>query len=144
MAARRLLILMLAVLAVSTLAAALVAPPRSPEPTTTATDEKEDAKTKPLLDSTGRLVEAKMNISKARPETIRARRGDQLAITVRSRTGGQIEMPAFGLIEDVGRDDPARFDLLADRRGKFAVRLVGSGRVIGRVRVGTTHPTQGR
>jgi hypothetical protein len=144
MAARRLLILMLAVLAVSTLAAALVAPPRSPEPTTTATDDEDGAKAKPRRESTGRLVEAKMNISRARPEAIRARRGDQLALTVRSRTGGQVEVPAFGLIEDVGRDDPARFDLLADRRGTFEVRLVGSGRVIGRVRVGTTDPTQGR
>jgi hypothetical protein len=144
MAARRLLILMLAVLAVSTLAAALVAPPRAPEPTTTATDDIERAEAKPTGDGTGRLVEAKLNISRARAETIRARPGDQLALTVRSRTGGQVEMPAFGLIEDVGRDDPGRFDLLADRRGTFKVQIVGSGRVIGRVRVGTPHTSQPR
>ena len=144
MAARRLFLLMLAVLAVSTLAAALVAPPRSPEPTTTATDDEDGAKVKPKRDNTGRLVEAKLNISRARPETIRAQPGDQLSVTVRSRTGGQVEMPAFGLIEDVGRDDPARFDLLADRRGTFEVRLVGSGRVIGKVLVGTSHRTERR
>jgi hypothetical protein len=144
MAARRLLILMLAVLAVSTLAAALVAPPRSPEPTTTTADDEDDAKAKPTRDGTGRLVEAKLNISGARPETIPARQGDQLALIVRSRTGGQVEMPGFGLIEDVGRDDPARFDLLADRLGTFEVQLVGSGRVIARVRVGTSHPTERR
>jgi YD repeat-containing protein len=144
MAARRLLILMLAVLAVSTLAAALVAPPRSPEPTTTATDDEDGATAKSTRDSTGRLVEATMNISRARPETIRARRGDQLALTVQSRTGGQVEMPAFGLIEDVGRDDPARFDLLADRLGTYEVQLAGSGRVIARVRVGASHPTERR
>jgi hypothetical protein len=128
-----LLILMLAVLGVSTLAAALLAPPPEREQEETTTEEP--APSGELRDA-GRLIETHMSVSARRPDTVRVRPGDQLSLTVRSRTGGQIEVPAFGLVEDVGRADPARFDLLAERKGVFEVRLVGSGRVIGRIAVG--------
>jgi hypothetical protein len=143
MAARRLLILMLGVLAVSTLAAALLAPAPEPEPAETTTDRVENPEAPKRRTGTGHLIEAELRTTGGRFKRIRLRPGDQLALTVRSRTGAQVEIPAFGLIEDVHRDDPARFDLLAGRRGTFEVRLVSTGRVIGRVRVGTAHPTGG-
>jgi hypothetical protein len=143
MAARRLLILMLAVLAVSTLAAALLAPPPEPEQTTTTTGEAESGDTGKPRGGAGRLIQAELNTSGRRPDRIRARAGDQLSLVVRSRTAGQIELPAFGLIDDVGRDDPARFDLLVERRGAFEVRIAGSGRVVGRIVVGRS-PTDSK
>jgi hypothetical protein len=140
MAARRLLILMLAVLAVSTLAAALLAPAPEPErtETTTAETNQQDADQTPTASE--RLIEAELSASAKRPRTVRLRRGDQLSLLVRSSTGGQVEIPAFGLIDDVGRADPARFDLLAERSGKFVVRFARTGRVVGRIVVGRRGP----
>jgi hypothetical protein len=63
------------------------------------------------------------------------RLGDELALVVRSGVADQVEIPAFGQIEDLTPDDPARFDLLPDRTGTFEVRLLEAGRVIGRIRV---------
>jgi hypothetical protein len=142
-AARRLLILMLAVLAVSTLAAALLAPPPSPEPAPTTTEDADPRDGIPHAGSR-RLVKAALSPSMRPPARIKVRRGDQLALTVRARAAGQVEIPAFGLIEDVGPDDPARFDLLSDRLGIFEVRLAGSGRVIGRIAVASPRSTRPR
>jgi hypothetical protein len=131
LAARRLLILMLAVLGVSTLAAALLAPPPEREQTETTTEESPP--TGSSSKGGGRLIEAQASVSTRRPEKFELRPGDQLSLTVRSRAGGQVEIPAFGLIEDVGPSDPARFDLLAERPGEFEVRLVDRKRVLGRI-----------
>jgi len=135
MAARRLLIVMLALLALSTLAAALVPPQgqRADTSSTGTTAESERTPKKPA--PSGRLSEQAIDASSREPQTIRMRRGDELALTVRSGAPDQVEIPAFGRIEDVGRDDPARFDLLAERTGTFEVRLVEAGRVIGRISV---------
>jgi hypothetical protein len=132
-AARRLLILMLAVLAVSTLAAALLAPPPESERTTTTTAEAPQEDANERRTGSGRLIEARVRATGRRPERIRASTGDQLALTVRSRSAGQVEIPAFGLIEDLGRADPARFDLLVDRPGVFEIRVAGAGRIVGRI-----------
>jgi hypothetical protein len=129
MAPRRLLILMLAVLAISTLGAALIAPRREgPEQTTTPTE----ARGRSTAESSGRLIEAGVRARSPRPESIRARPGDQLELTVRSATPGQIEIQRFGLLEDAGPDMPAHFSLIIDRSGSFKVRLA-TGRVIARV-----------
>jgi hypothetical protein len=134
MAARRLLILMLVLLGVSTLAAALVPPQAQREDTAseTATEATRSEAHRPP----GRLVKAKIDASRRRPRTIDLRSGDELSLVVRSRAPDQAEIPAFGLLEDVGRDDPARFDLLPERTGSFEIRLVEAGRVIGRIAVG--------
>jgi hypothetical protein len=147
MAARRLLILMLVVLAASTLAAALLAPPPESETTTTTTGEADVGDAGNPRTGSGRLVQAELNASEGRSAPIRLGSGDQLSLIVRSRTAGQIEIPAFGLIDDVGRDDPARFDLLAERPGVFEVRIAGSGRVAGRIvvdRPPPSHSNRGR
>ena len=132
MAARRILILMLAVLAVSTLGAALIAP--QPDPETTTTQRADDGR--PTVPSTdGQLIEASVRAGARRPETIRVRRGDQLELTVRSRSDGQVEVPRFGLIEDAGPGMPARFSLLMSEPGSFAVRIAGSRRDVARIEV---------
>jgi hypothetical protein len=133
MAARRLLILMLAVLAVSTLAAVLIAP--RPEPVNTTTTEQDDDATASGANTGRRLIEVTARTGALRPETVRLRPGDQLELTVRSRNDGQVEIPHFGLIEDAGPGMPARFSLLVSEPGSFAVRLAGSRRDVARIEV---------
>jgi hypothetical protein len=135
MAARRLLIVMLALLALSTLAAALVPPQaRRAEETTGTETGRESRPTRDGRGAPGRLVRRTIDAGRGR-RPIRLRSGDQLALTVRSDVADQVEVPAFGLIEDVGRDDPARFDLLADRVGRFDIRLVEARRAIATISV---------
>jgi hypothetical protein len=143
-AARRLLILMLAVLAVSTLAAALLAPAPEPERTETTTGETTRQNTNQARAGTGRLIEAELTVSAMRPGTVRLRPGDQLTLLVRSKRSGQVEIPAFGLIEDVGRADPARFDLLAERSGTFEIQSAETGRVVGKIIVGRPAPDKAK
>jgi len=136
MATRRLLILMLAVLAVSTLGAALLAPqPGKPPPAATTTAKGDGTATR---QRPGRLIEASVQTQSPHPEPIRLRPGDQLELTVRSATPGQIEIPRFGLLEDAGPDQPAHFSLVADEPGSFPVRLAGTQRAVARVVVSPT------
>lgn len=134
MAARRLLVLMLVLLGVSTLAAALVPPQAQREDT--ASETATEATRSKAGPPSGRIVRARIDASRRRPRTVHLQRGDELSLVVRSRAPDQAEIPAFGLLEDVGRDDPARFDLLPERVGSFEIRLVEAGRVIGRIAVG--------
>jgi hypothetical protein len=127
MAARRLVALLVALLVVSTLAAALTAPgpERESQPTEGASEPESGSP------RAGRLIEATLTASAKHPGRVEARRGDQVALTIRSASPGQVEIPAFGRLEDVEPGAPARLDLLLERPGRFAVRLAGSGRAIG-------------
>jgi hypothetical protein len=126
--ARRLLIVMLVLLGLSTLAAALVPPQR--EPGGTATTQTTSPRTSKLPPG-GELVRATIDADGRRPERIEVPLGDQLALEVRSRRLAEIQIPALGLIEDATRGAPARFDILARREGAFEVR-----RIEPRVRLG--------
>ena len=134
MAARRLLILMLVLLAVSTVAAALVPPQGEDSGTTTRTRTKtaergEHVKRTPP----GRLVERTIRVAPNAIARVHVRLDDQLALTVRSGVADQVAISAFGQIEDLTPEAPARFDLLADQAGVFEVRLVDAKRTIGRI-----------
>ncbi len=135
MAARRVVILLLVLLVVSTLAAALVPPPpdrsSSPETTSRAKSDRRDPAARERR--RGHLVVATFKADPRHPEKIQLHTGDELRMEIASRSVEQIEVPAFGLIEDASRDAPARFDLLADHRGVFEIRLVRSRRVVGRL-----------
>jgi hypothetical protein len=143
MAARRLLILMLVLLGVSTLAAALV-PPQGEEQRATSTDTKTGRPTKAGEDRgpPGRLIKRTIRVAPHGADTVRIHRDDQLALTVRSGVADQVEIPAFGQLEDLTPEAPARFNLLPDRTGTFAVRLLAAGRVIGRIEVKPPEPRQ--
>ena len=134
MATRRVVVLLLAVLVVSTLAAALI--PSPPEESTgpdnahKGRSKRDDARSR--SQPRGNLVVATFEAAR-RPETIRLRVGDELRMEIGSRTPAQIEIPAYGLIEDASPDAPARFDILIDHGGASAIRIVGSGRIVGRL-----------
>jgi hypothetical protein len=131
-AARRLLILMLVLLGVSTLAAALV--PVDPdalrdESTTTSTSTATRA-------ATGKLVRASIDADKRNSQTVRVQVGDQLQLRVESpKRADEVEIPALDELEDVDPDAPAHFDLLLFVEGRFPVRLVDADRQIGAIEV---------
>ena len=130
MAARRLVILMVGLLVVSTIAAAL-APPRN-EPAEETTSET----TVPAPRESGALVSASLDAGATEPKTIEVTTGDQVSLIVRSPELRQIEIADLGLLQDAAPDSPARFDLLLDSDGSFDVMSLdaeGVGAVVGTI-----------
>jgi hypothetical protein len=129
-AARRLIAVMLVLLFLSSLAAALApVEQQRDEPTSTSTST-----TTPKSDSGGALVRKTLDARKKQPPRVRAQVGDQLQLVVKSDRPAIVELPAFGLTEDVDPVAPARFDLLLERPGDFRVRELG-GRELGKLEV---------
>jgi hypothetical protein len=132
MAARRLLIVMVVLLTVSTLAAALV-PVRDTDESTEETTTR--STTEATRDPPGELVRATVDGSSSKEQRVEVRVGDQLRLRVTSRRPDEVEIPAFGELRDVARDSPALFDLLPFEAGTYSVRLVEAGRRIARIEV---------
>jgi hypothetical protein len=120
---------MVILLVTSTVAAALVPPPPERDPTTSSTTSP---RTSPLP-TDGELLRATLVTDATRPKTIELPLGDQLALTVRSRRTGQVEIRGLGLVEDVLPLSPARFDILATRAERFEVRLLEPSRHLGTI-----------
>ncbi len=131
MAARRLVIVMLLLLGVSTLAAAL-APPRSQR---TGPASTTSTQTDPATPTGGELVRETIDAQANRPQRFRIGVGDQLSLEVYSTRVVQVEIPRLGLTDNAAPLSPARFDLLAEREGSFEVRLQASRRAIGVIEV---------
>jgi hypothetical protein len=122
MAARRLLIVMLVLLGVSTLAAALVPQGTLNEADTTATTTQTTTTTPTAIPNPAFLRPTKITVGgKKFPVVSPVHVGDQLSLLVRSRFPTQIEIPEFGLIGFATPDTPARFELLADTPGTFGI-----------------------
>lgn len=139
MAARRLVVAMLVMLALSTLAAALV-PRAAPKPGKQNTVPARGATPRrpalpPPAPAAGRLRRSTLAADARRPTTVTVARGDQLLLRVAAATADQVEIEGLGQVQPVQPGTPALFDLLADRPGLFAVRLVDSGRRVGSIRV---------
>lgn len=130
MLARRLLIVMLVLLAMSTVAALL-----APIPPRLADQKPKQRAPKELPAPAGRTVEATLDASAHRSEVIRLRPNDRLVLRVRSRRPDQVELRGLGLLQTVGPFAPARFDLLAGRPGRHAVRLLNRHRTIGTIAI---------
>ena len=122
MAARRLLIVMLVLLGVSTLAAALV-PQRTirngtgttgtaTRPATTTAEAPNPAFRRPTKILVG---------GKKFPVVAPVSVGDQLTLLIRSRFAAEITIPEFGLVGFATPDTPARFELLVDAPGPIGV-----------------------
>ena len=135
MAARRLVIVVLVMLGISTLAAVLVPGQNEDRDATTETSATGAATNTVPARPPGRQVIEAIDASDDRIEAVPLRVDDQLQLEVRSRRLDQVEIPAFGLIEAVGPDSPASFDIFATERGVFAIRLVEANRVVGRLEV---------
>jgi hypothetical protein len=133
MAARRLLIVMLVLLGLSTLAAALI--PQSPreEGSTQSTTQPTTTASQPPPTY---VPPTKITVGgKKLPVVSPVRVGDQLTLVVRSRVPAQIEIPEFGQLAFAAPDAPARFELLAETPGTFGVLFAGTGKVAAQIRV---------
>ena len=142
MAARRLVVVMLVLLAISVVAAALLPGPKSSGPA--VLPRQPTTLPKPKLappPPSGPLLGARMRVS-SKASRVRIERGDELRLSVAAPGGDDIEIPGFGLTATATPFAPARFDLLADRTGTFAVRAVSSASPAGWLVVG--RPGSGR
>jgi hypothetical protein len=137
MAARRLLIVMLILLGLSTLAAALVPQRALRNGTTTGTTTTQSSPTTPSPPITDVLPPvAEITVGgKKFPVVAPVHVGDQLTLLVRSRRPREISIPEFGLIGFATRDTPARFELLPTTPGTFGILFAASGKVVGRIEV---------
>lgn len=146
MAARRLLIVLLVLLGVSTLVAALVPPRSLRESSTEATERTETgaAPSAPIgnhfpvtIEVGGKTVPvvacppAKQR--SARCEPIRV--GDRLTLTVTSRRPAELEIPSFGLIGFAAPNAPAIFELAFDSAADYGIRFTDTGKVAARIQV---------
>jgi hypothetical protein len=69
---------------------------------------------------------------------VRAQVGELIHLVVSGREPGSVELSGYDLIEPVDPASPAEFEFFADRAGTFAVRLLESGVLVGRLRVKPT------
>jgi hypothetical protein len=132
MAARRLLIVLLVLLGLSTLAAALV-PQRTLNEggttgTTTTTQATTTAPSNPAFRRPTKITVGKSATGKTLFPLVRGDVGDQFTLLVRSSFPTQIEIPEFGLLGFATSDTPARFELLADTPGTFGILFGASAK----------------
>ncbi len=138
MAARRLIVVMLVLLGLSTIVAALLPPPdRSENVPGQGRRRGETAQPEPSGNSGSAaargLIRARITTSRRAPEVVRVTPGQRLVLLVGGPVGDDISIPAFGLTETATPSAPARFDLIVDRPGRFAVRAFGAERDVGRI-----------
>jgi hypothetical protein len=137
MAARRLLIVMLVLLGLSTLAAALVPQRTLNEGSTTGTTTTQSTTTAPTaVPNPAFLRPTKITVGgKKFPVVSPIPVGDQLRLVVRSRFPAEIEIPEFGLLGFASPDAPARFELLPDTPGTFGILFAASDKPAGQIKV---------
>jgi hypothetical protein len=150
MAARRLLIVMLVLLGLSTLAAALV-PQHSLRRERTATSTAtQPAQTATVTPPPGRTLAAEIKVGTkkgppvvAGPVCIKGKAkcgppfhvGDQITLLVLSTFPTQVEIRQFGLISFATPQSPARFELLPSEPGTYGILYAPSGDVAARLEV---------
>ena len=147
MVARRLLIVMLVMLVIASLSSVFIAEPGGRSgagPPETNTREIPARLPERRAEGEGRLVRVTLGASASRPQTIRLRTGDQLALRVDARRTAQVELVGLGQLEDVVPLAPARFNLYADREGRFPIHLLPAKRTIGEIVVRDAGPNGDR
>jgi hypothetical protein len=127
MAARRLLAFLVALMVISAIAAALAPPQQSAEESSTSsTTTTSEPGPDDVSASQGKagVVNAMVDAGAApggSADSIRAKPGDQLALTVRSDATREIQIPGLGLYETAARGAPALFDVIVYEEGEFRV-----------------------
>jgi hypothetical protein len=148
MAARRLLIVMLVLLGLSTLAAALVPQHSLRDGTTSGTTTTQPTQSTTTAEPPpGRSLEVQIAVGKKVPvvaDTLCDKRkrkceplhvGDQLSLQVLSKRQTELEVPRFGLIGVASPNAPAFFQLLPQEPGTIGVIFTSSRQVAARIEV---------
>jgi len=66
---------------------------------------------------------------------VRAAVGDRIALEVKADSADQVQIAGYDLLEVVDPATPANFDFIADEAGRYGVRLLSTGEIVGRVEV---------
>jgi hypothetical protein len=148
MAARRLLIVMLILLGLSTLAAALVpqhalrggstaTTTTQPAPTTTTPEAPSERSLSVEIRVGGKKVPvvASPLCKKRKPRCEPLHVGDQLSLQVLSKINAELEIPAFGLVGVGSPNAPAFFQLLPREPGRIGVLFASTREVAARIEV---------
>jgi hypothetical protein len=132
MAARRLLIVVLVLLGLSTLAAALIPQSgvREGETTQSSTTTTTPSPAPAFVPPTKIMVGGKKF-----PIVAPVHVGDQFTLLVRSRVPAEIEIPEFGQLAFAAPQAPARFELLASTPGTFGILIANTEKVVAQIRV---------
>jgi hypothetical protein len=147
MAARRLLIVMLVLLGLSTLAAALVPQHSLRDNTTGSTTTTQPAETTTTAaPPPGRSLSVEIAVgrdkvpvvansicNKPKPACEPLHVGDQLSLQVLSKAQSQLEIPSFGLIGVASPNAPALFELLPQQAGRIGVLFASTRKVAARI-----------
>lgn len=134
MAARRLLIVLLVLLGLSTLAAALVPQRTLREGTTTGTTATRPTTTTPAISET-LPPQIPIVIGPKRLPLVKAHVGQQFTLLVKSAKPVQVSIPEFGLFGFAAPKAPARFELLPQFAGTFGVLLAASNAPAAKLKV---------
>lgn len=146
MAARRLLIVMLVLLGISTLAAALVPPRAFRDQTGSTATETEATETAPATGAPqagqgGQAVQVRIFVGGRTTPVVPLALGDQLSLTVCTReTTDLLEIPLIGRVEPVRPGVPTYFNLLPRQKGSYALRFVEKDSVAARIEVSARKP----
>jgi hypothetical protein len=138
MAARRLLIVMLILLGLSTLAAALVPTRPNEDEGTGSTIASEATESESSAADTvppGKPLGLTIRVGKGPVKVVPIHVGDQLTLIVRSTRADQLEIPSLGLLETVAPGLPARFEVFARAKGSLGIRYVDADRLVARIQV---------
>ena len=126
MLARRLLIALAVLIALTALAAGLA-------PRQTALQQDDSTATAAPADPAAEPVEETLDAG-AEGQRVVARVGQNVVIVVRSKELESVALAEIGT-ETAEPDSPARFELLADVAGTYPIELLESGRRIGELEV---------
>lgn len=144
MAARRLILVLVVLLAISIVAAALAPDRQSGLLGEKTTDETTtESTTAPDPETSGELVTTTIEADPEAPETVRASPGDQLELQVDSARPREIQIDAYGVLEPAEPDSPALFSLLLREAGEVAIIDAESGEIVGRIVAERDDPAQG-
>lgn len=140
MAARRVLIAILAFVGGISIVAALVpvGPASDDEESTTSTTESEARRpAAPRTDPDGELIRESVRPKPGagKPQRIDAELGDQLELLVYSPTGVQVEVTRIGATGFAASEAPARFDFRLSDTGMYLVKPLEGGEPLATIRV---------
>ncbi len=154
MAARRLLILMLILLGVSTLAAALVPTPGGDDGEDEETEReatgpigaesgsgagaKAKADGQPAAGNaraSGKSLDAEIKLGGGKIPVVPIKVGDNLSLEIRSKKRGLLEIPALGRVEAVAPGTSAFFDIRGREPASYGIRFLGRDQVVARIEI---------
>lgn len=128
---------MAVLLGLTALAASLAPRPRVTDPGAAAPRAASPSPASPADSGGGsrRVVVTVKADEGTRPAIVRARPGDVVELTVEGDVLESVELEGLNEIEPLEPGSPARFEVLADTEGRYAIRLIDAGRRIGRIDV---------